>query len=223
MLAPLLRCLMSKPRIKTYDRIILESLKLFNEQGERNITTNHIAAHLGISPGNLYYHFRNKEEIVYQIFLMYRDFINERLAVPEARDMTVADLVNYLDTTFLAMWQFRFMFYDLPGMLARSPQLQSEYHQFVNTELKSILGEHFREFIRLGLLKMDEDDIEAVSINIWLVVKFWFAFEQTSRPKSPITEASGHRGVRQVMALLKPYVQADFMAAFQQLQARHAA
>lgn len=136
--------------------------------------------------------------------------------------MTVADLVNYLDTAFLAMWQFRFMFYDLPGMLARSPQLQSEYHQFVNTELKGILGEHFREFIRLGLLKMDEEDIEAVSINIWLVVKFWFAFEQTSRPKSPITEASGHRGVRQVMALLKPYVQPDFMAAFQQLQARHA-
>jgi AcrR family transcriptional regulator len=91
---------MSKPRIKTYDRIIQESLKLFNEQGERNITTNHIAAHLGISPGNLYYHFRNKEEIVYQIFLMYRDFINQRLAVPEERDMTVADLVNYLDTAF---------------------------------------------------------------------------------------------------------------------------
>ena len=213
---------MSKNRIKTYDRIIQESLKLFNEQGERSITTNHIAAHLGISPGNLYYHFRNKEEIVYQIFLMYREFINQRLAVPENREMTVDDLVNYLDTAFLAMWQFRFMFYDLPGMLARSPQLQSEYHQFVNTELKGILGEHFREFIRLGLLKMDEEDIEPVSINIWLVVKFWFAFEQTSRPKSPITEASGHRGVRQVMALLKPYVQPDFMAAFQQLQHRHA-
>lgn len=185
---------MSKTRIKTYDRIIQESLKLFNEQGERSITTNHIAAHLGISPGNLYYHFRNKEEIVYQIFTMYREFINQRLAVPEDRKMTVDDLVNYLDTAFLAMWQFRFMFYDLPGMLARNPQMQSEYHQFVNTELKNILGEHFREFIRLGLLKMDEEDIEGVSINIWLVVKFWFAFEQTSRPRrrsprSPATAA----------------------------------
>jgi len=213
---------MSKPRIKTYDRIIEESLKLFNEQGERNITTNHIAAHLGISPGNLYYHFRNKEEIVYQIFLMYRAFINQRLAIPESREMTVTDLINYLDTAFLAMWQFRFMFYDLPGMLARNPQLQTEYHQFVNAELKSLLAEHFRAFIRLGILQMDEDDIEAVSINIWLVVKFWFAFEQTSRPKSPITEASGHRGVRQVMALLKPYLQADYKDAFRQLSERHA-
>lgn len=213
--------IMSKNRIKTYDRIIQESLKLFNEQGERSITTNHIAAHLGISPGNLYYHFRNKEEIVYQIFLMYREFINQRLAVPENREMTVDDLVNYLDTAFLAMWQFRFMFYDLPGMLARNPQMQSEYHQFVNTELKNILAEHFREFIRLGLLEMDEEDIEPVSINIWLVVKFWFAFEQTARPKAPITEESGHRGVLQVLALLKPYVQDQYMGSFRALCERH--
>ena len=215
--------IMTKPRIKTYDRIILESLKLFNEQGERTITTNHIAAHLGISPGNLYYHFRNKEEIVYQIFLMYRDFINERLSVPEDHAMTVADLVNYLDTAFLAMWKFRFMFYDLPGLLARNPQMQTEYHQFVNTELRDILGRHFREFIRLGLLKMEDEDIEAVSINIWLVVKFWFAFEQTARPKAPITEASGHRGVQQVLALLKPYVTPEFLPAFRQLQQRYPA
>lgn len=212
---------MSRTRIKTYDRIIQESLKLFNEQGERSITTNHIAAHLGISPGNLYYHFRNKEEIVYQIFLQYRDFINGRLAAPENRSMTVDDLVNYLDTAFQAMWQFRFMFYDLPGLLARNPQLQSEYHQFVNTDLQQLLKRHFQEFIRLGLLKMDEDDISAVSINIWLVVKFWFAFEQTAHPKAPITELSGHRGVRQVLAMLKPYVQADFAAAFGTLYDRY--
>ncbi|MBV8045899.1 MAG: TetR/AcrR family transcriptional regulator [Paludibacterium sp.] len=212
---------MSRTRIKTYDRIIQESLTLFNEQGERSITTNHIAAHLGISPGNLYYHFRNKEEIVYQIFLQYRDFINSRLAAPNNRAMTVDDLVNYLDTAFQAMWQFRFMFYDLPGLLARNPQLQSEYHQFVNTDLQNLLGRHFEEFIRLGLLKMEKEDIGPIGTNIWLVVKFWFAFEQTSRPKAPITELSGYRGVRQVLALLKPYVQPEFSAAYKMLADRY--
>lgn len=39
----------------TRDRILQASLHLFNTQGERNITTNHIASHLGMSPGNLYY------------------------------------------------------------------------------------------------------------------------------------------------------------------------
>ncbi|MBI3146465.1 MAG: TetR/AcrR family transcriptional regulator [Pseudogulbenkiania sp.] len=212
---------MTKIRIKTYDRIVEESLTLFNEQGERSISTNHIAAHLGISPGNLYYHFRNKEEIVHQIFLQYRRFISERMSVPPERELSIDDLVNYLDTAFQAMWRFRFMFYDLPGLLARNPQLQSEYHQFVNSELKNILGRHFRAFIRLGLLKMDEDDIESITVNIWLVVKFWFAFEQTAHPKAAITEASSRRGVKQVLTLLKPYVQPDFMTAFAALRARY--
>lgn len=53
--------------MKTRDRIIHSATELFNDQGERNITTNHIAAHLGISPGNLYYHFRNKEDIIHSI------------------------------------------------------------------------------------------------------------------------------------------------------------
>lgn len=212
---------MSRPRIKTYDRIVQESLKLFNEQGERSITTNHIAAYLAISPGNLYYHFRNKEEIVYQIFLQYRDFIKHRLAAPDNRPMTVDDLVNYLDTAFQAMWQFRFMFYDLPGLLARNPQMQSEYHQFVNNDLQNLLSRHFEEFIRLGLLNMAKDDIAPVAINIWLVVKFWFAFEQTASPAPLITEDSSHRGVRQVMALLKPYVSPQFAQAYQKLSERY--
>ena len=57
--------------MKTRDRIIQASLEMFNEQGERNVTTNHIASKLGISPGNLYYHFKNKQQIIYDIYLEY--------------------------------------------------------------------------------------------------------------------------------------------------------
>jgi AcrR family transcriptional regulator len=205
---------MSKQPNKTYLRIVQESLTLFNEQGERNISTNHIAAHLGMSPGNLYYHFRNKEEIVHQIFLQYREFITQHLVIPSHRSLKVDDLVDYFDVAFQAMWKFRFLFYDLPGLLARNSQMQAEYHQFINNDLREILTRNFIDFIRLGLLDMDESDIEPVGINIWLVVKFWFAFEQSANAKVTITEQSGARGVRQVLSLLKPYVQPEFMASF---------
>jgi len=48
----------------TRERIIEMAIRLFNEQGTGAVSTNHIAGALEMSPGNLYYHFRNKEEII---------------------------------------------------------------------------------------------------------------------------------------------------------------
>lgn len=58
----------AKVKLKTRDRILEKALILFNEKGTAAVTTNHIASAMGISPGNLYYHFRNREEIIQNIF-----------------------------------------------------------------------------------------------------------------------------------------------------------
>ncbi|NLJ12179.1 MAG: TetR/AcrR family transcriptional regulator, partial [Gammaproteobacteria bacterium] len=77
--------------LSTRQRIVQAALELFNQDGERQVTTNHIAAHLSISPGNLYYHFRNKQAIVLELFSDYEQVIDQLLQRPTGRVLTMAD------------------------------------------------------------------------------------------------------------------------------------
>ena len=86
--------------MKTRDRILNAALELFNQQGERKVTTNHIAAHLDMSPGNLYYHFKNKQEIIFELFLSYEARVDQNLVVPIGRKLTIEDKLSYLQEVF---------------------------------------------------------------------------------------------------------------------------
>ncbi len=54
--------------MKTKDRILLGALELFNTHAASEVTTNNIARELKMSPGNLYFHFKNKEQIIRELF-----------------------------------------------------------------------------------------------------------------------------------------------------------
>lgn len=105
---------MSLPKaLKTKDRILQISLQLFNERGERSVTTNHIAAELGISPGNLYYHFRNKHEIIKELMHQYQVETLEMLSLPEDRPLTTNDKINYFQVLSGQLWNYRFIHRDV--------------------------------------------------------------------------------------------------------------
>src|SRR2546429_8931361 len=80
-------------KMKTKERIVETAIRLFNEQGTGAISTNHIAEALSMSPGNLYYHFRNKEEIIRAILeRMITQWEILYTAPPRERTSTIADV-----------------------------------------------------------------------------------------------------------------------------------
>ncbi|MBT8767855.1 TetR/AcrR family transcriptional regulator [Metapseudomonas boanensis] len=208
-------------RPKTRDRIVQESLTLFNVQGERNVTTNHIAAHLGMSPGNLYYHFRNKQEIIAELFALYEAQVDGFLRLPEGREVTVEDKTFYLEALLAAMWQYRFLHRDLEHLLESDPELAARYRLFAQRCLDhaQII---YRGFVHAGILLMNDAQVEALSLNSWIIVTSWVRFLCTTRTESAdLSEDMLRRGIYQVLALeggyLAPEVQPAVRALYERL------
>ena len=195
--------------MKTRDKILLASLELFNERGERNVTTNHIAAHLAISPGNLYYHFRNKSDIIYEIFLEYEKLVDFYLDIPEDRSLTLEDLTFYLESVFDGLWSYRFFHRDLEYLLDSDNRLRRDYRDFTNRCLGSIRL-IFEKMAEAGIIEPQPVDLRtAMSLNVWLVITNWMAFLKTAHAaedSNNLTLTELKQGIYQVLTLEIPYL-----------------
>lgn len=201
------------PRINTRDRIALASLELFNAQGERSVTTNHIAAHLGISPGNLYYHYRNKQVIIAQLFAEYESHVDQFLHLPEGRALTVEDKTFYLEALLAAMWHYRFLHRDLEHLLDSDPELAAAYRAFARRAMDNAKA-IYRGFVEAGILQMDEPQLEALTLNAWIILTSWVRYLCTTREVAgDLSEALMRRGIYQVLALESGHIAPAFREA----------
>ena len=90
---------------RTKERILEVSLAMFNSFGEPNVTTNAIADEMNISPGNLYYHYRSKDEIVTKIFAQFERELDELFAIGKDRQANVEDTWFWLHLLFEKIWK----------------------------------------------------------------------------------------------------------------------
>ncbi|PSW19279.1 TetR/AcrR family transcriptional regulator [Photobacterium sanctipauli] len=206
--------------MKTRDRIILAALELFNESGEPNITTNHIAAHLGISPGNLYYHFRNKEEIIHSIFDQYAHDLSIRFQPLEETQITADNLLVYLDAVFMLMWRYRFFYANLPDILRRDPELQEKYLQAQEGLHQNIMA-MMNSFRSGGLLELEDADLLSLANTLKLVASSWICYQTTQAPGAKITKAVIYQGVLQMLGIVRPLTTAIGKEQVLQLEAHY--
>lgn len=209
--------------MKTRDKILLAALELFNDRGERTVTTNHIAADLGISPGNLYYHFRNKADIIYEIFLEYEKLVDHYLQIP-GRPLTTEDLVFYLESVFDGLWSYRFFHRDLESLLDSDLRLRRDYRDFTRRCLDAI-HRILRGLCEGGVIREQPDElVEAMSLNVWLVVTNWMAFLKTAHvgeDDSAITREQLKQGIYQVLTLEMPYLTDEYVEPVTALRERY--
>lgn len=192
---------------KTRDRILSISLDMFNAQGEPNVTTNHIADELEISPGNLYYHFRNKDDIVEHLFAQFEQHMDQALLVPEGRLPNLDDIWFQMHLIFECIWKHRFIYRDLVDLLSRNRKLKMHFSRIIKRAQESIISV-CRGLVDARVMQATTVEIDALASNISLTTTFWLNFDQI-RPASTTSkqEANLGRGIYQVMMLLAPFLQ----------------
>lgn len=184
--------------------MILDTARqLFNEKGAASVTTNHIAEKCGISPGNLYYHFKNKEHIFLQLLEeMIQSF--DEIYLPSA-DIDSIDAGAVLSKTCTVIYDYCFIYADLSYLITFDDSFRKKYKAIKEKRIKDfrlIISDFSQKGIVKGLLPDEELDI-MVTI-IWTYIEGIVTSLKTEGKS--ITLDSIEKSLQNIFILLKPYL-----------------
>ena len=195
------------------------SLDLFNRFGEPNVSTTLISAELNISPGNLYYHFPAKDELINALFDRYERALNELLGASEGVH-DVEDAWFFLHTLFELIWQHRFLYRDLNDLLSKNRRLETHFQTVLKNKSSSIKT-MLKAMGRSGAVHIDASELEATSHCMVVVLTYWLSYEYVRDPRHALEPQSAQvallRGAHHVLNLLAPYLEPNQRTHLQRL------
>jgi AcrR family transcriptional regulator len=201
-----------RDRSTTPDRILDASRRLFNAKGYAATTLAEIAAGVGISQGNLTYHFPTKRDLVIRLEAEARQKARARQANDRRGD--VAD--DYVEHLLFAMnltWDNRFLlrdraqFTDDPDALQPDPDMAADFE-----ELRELLLRARKE----GLLRRDlRIDLRVLARSLWIVSRYWMDHLRESEGLERVTWADQERGIQHHFAVLLPNLTASARRKFE--------
>jgi AcrR family transcriptional regulator len=200
--------------MNTKSRIVAAAIALFNDRGTEAVTTNHIAAKAGISPGNLYYHFRNKPDIIRAIFNEMDQYgVAEYRRISAERGPATADAVA---GTFVMLqefnWRYRFFKREMTSLVKTDPVLKK---RFIKTHraMLALVRNALDVSIAQGVLRdIPARERELLAEEIWLVTLFWPNYLELGG--ETVNTGTLERGTEQLRGIMLRYVTQKGLRAF---------
>jgi len=203
------------------ERIIEETRALMNEHGAASIGTTQIAEALKISPGNLYYHFKNKEEIIRILFDDVERALHELLTADIEIPISAARFAGFYLRSLEVVWDNRFFYGGLLQLL-RNDEVLAERYRKVQADTIDGLEGLARQFYKDGNMAKPKgrNGFQSLGLNTWLIWTNWIRYKQTMSPTQLVTREDLVEGVTQIVDVLTPYLEPDFERAARRVLAR---
>jgi len=201
---------------QTKEWILDTACRLFNEHGTAAISTKRIAKEMGISPGNLYYHFKNKEEIILALFDASKDAYMEDWVNRE-----IPPLQRFRDIArdVVMMWQdCRFFKKEMVMLIGNDPQLKQLYRE-LSENIRQKAGQLFQDLVEAGFVKTQElapEIFESLLVISIIVANHWLTYLDMNGLE--LSMENLQKGSELVLLVWRPYLTNEALAQLEQLQ-----
>ncbi|MBU2514643.1 TetR/AcrR family transcriptional regulator [bacterium] len=190
--------------MKTKEKILKTAVEIFNEHSVSEISVNQIAGKMGISPGNLRYHYKTKEEIIRTIWNTMTSQLDTIWSNPEihTHEPAIAGLLFNLGNLF---YSYRFLYLELPHLLNKDPDLREEYRRRTERIIK-LLGVILDSWANAGIMKplKSQKEKDYLIRNLWLANQLWMYYWDTVHAR--VTGENIKEGTMQILFVYKPYL-----------------
>ena len=194
------------------ERIVAAAVELMNKSGSV-VGTTQLASHLSISPGNLYYHFRNREEILAEVLARLTSDLDAVLELPPSGQPDAHRLAEIFIGGAKVLWQYRFFFSSPLELVMKDEQLVNQYRRFCargTAQVDAILERVLRT--AAGPQGLSASERAKLAENLWVLWTSWPRYVEIVAG-AQVPEKEILRNHEHLELLLKPYLDPEFYAS----------
>lgn len=162
--------------MKTREKILDTARTLFNKYGVPNVTLRRIAGEMGISQGNLNYHFKHREDIIEALYYQLLEVFNTEKAKLDTEKMDIQFVLDSTKAGMSALFEFRFLMIDFNQNMRENPKLHEHFKQLELIRKQTYLYS-FNIAIDAGIMRGPafKDEYEGLNERIRVFSDYWIA------------------------------------------------
>lgn len=206
--------------MKTKDRILLVSLDLFNQDGATEVTTNDIAKALKMSPGNLYFHYKNKEQIIREIFkkMMHDTQTIWRPQTKIAKRKERFQLADFVDKNLHLYWKYRFFHREMYILRKKDAELSKLWHRHLK-KISVLMVILYKHWLKSGyMIKIQSrDEMEFLAELLFVISNSFMQFFETRDRGATPRPKTFEKAQRHIMRMLMPYLSEETKKDFESI------
>ena len=159
--------------MKTREKILLQALDLFNQKGVDQVSVLEISQTMGISYGNLTYHFNKKDDLVQALYVQMQHELDAAINHLVQRIFEETYYLKLVNELLQVTWKYRFLYLSINSLMNQYPFIREGEKSYSATRNK-ILNRGKKYLIDEGYLKPESDNhYELLIRNLNMILYAW--------------------------------------------------